>query len=132
MHKSSTVARRFFLLALLALAFALPAAAQSSTALMQRMVGAWVDGENFYELGAEGQIVVHLKKGQVADERALHGEWWVEESGVLMVALIALDRVPSPLGQVSFDGDTMVFTTAEGYVIRNRRHAGAPPPEFVW
>ena len=132
MPKPVTSARRFFLLMLFAVAVALSVTAQASTALMQRMVGAWVDGENYFELGAEGQVVIHLKAGQVAGKRTLEGDWWVGEDGTLMFALVVLDRAPRRVGLVRFDGDDMLFENDDGSVTRNRRNAGALPAEFVW
>jgi hypothetical protein len=134
MPKHPIIAARFALLLLVSMLMALPMAAGASTALMQRMVGGWEEhspGQNYFVLGAEGQAVIHLKPGQVDGRRTLEADWWVEGDGMLMMALVEMDRVPYPVGKISFDGEEMLIQGGDGTVTRNRR-TSQPPPEYVW
>lgn len=130
----ATATTRLFLLALFALLLALPVAASTPHDLHQRLIGAWEEhtpGHNYFELGSEGQIVVHLRQGQVAGQRRLEGHWWVEGGDILMMAMEAMDRVPQPIGRIRFEGQELLLEADDGSVTRNRR-VSAPPPEYVW
>jgi uncharacterized protein (TIGR03066 family) len=133
---------RFF-----ALLFAFSLACGTSVAadedLAKRLTGSWLEtrfetrskqvkeSDNLVTFAADGTMKLHLKKGEAKDNRSsMDGTWKVESGGALKMEIVVGDKKQEQSMQLSFEGDEMILTDADGRRTWHKRHEGPLPDRY--
>lgn len=124
--------RLLFLLSGLALA---AVAVAADSALGDRLVGVWREyspSSNVVRFEKDGNTRLYLKKGEIGNLHSLDGKWTVGDSGMLSIVYTVGERSMTLEAMLSYEGEEMILTEANGTQTRHRRHVGPIPDIYIW
>lgn len=100
-----------------------------------QIVGWWEEyspSSNLVNFTGDGTVKLLLRQGEIGDLHSLEGTWKLSETGVIHIVFSVNGQTIEKDCQVSFRGNDLIFTEADGQETKHRRHSGIPPKEYVW
>jgi hypothetical protein len=122
------------ILVLSGLAFA-PFVLAADATLGDRIVGVWREyspSSNVVRFEKDGATRLYLKKGEIGNLRTLDGKWTVSDAGMLSIIYTVGEKSMTLEAKLSYEGEEMILTEANGTQTRHRKHVGPIPDIYLW